>query len=179
MKITTQGVISIITGVSCLTIFTILLIHQKIGEPSYIILLSILSLFCIVVNVLPRVNILDFKNLKLSLRQIEEVKKEIFAKEQDLSKISYLFLKNNALNAIFSNIIGASREQISIRTNWNSLMTKQMIAALNISKNEKKELSEYAELLIGIDEANSNEDRMIEISKVYQIMKDEVEKSQI
>ena len=94
-----QGVISIVVALIGFITFTLLLLNSKIETTGYFLLLSLLSLVCVVIPVLSRLKELDVKNLKLTLEKIEQAKGEIYAKEESLKETSYILSEVIAANS--------------------------------------------------------------------------------
>ena len=70
-------IVSILVGVGSLALFTVLLVKGLIGAASYVLLLVPLALLCIALLGFPRLREIDFKNLKLNLDELKQVKSEI------------------------------------------------------------------------------------------------------
>ena len=72
-----QAIVSGILSIMCVTLFTILLVLGIISEIIYASLLGVFALVCIALLVLPRLQELDLKNLRLTLHEIRQVKAEV------------------------------------------------------------------------------------------------------
>jgi hypothetical protein len=70
-------IIAVILALVGTALFTILLVIGKLSEGSFVVLLGMLSLTCIVLPVLPRLRELDLRSLRLTLNEIKAVKAEI------------------------------------------------------------------------------------------------------
>ena len=100
-----EAIVSILTGIFGTTLFTWLLVHKELGPTSFVLLISILALVCLVIPVFNRLREFDLKNLKLTLDKIQEAKAEVFAKEEDLKQsallLAELIVANSAVTGIW------------------------------------------------------------------------------
>lgn len=101
-----EVIISISFGIAGTALFTWLLVSKELGAPSYVIMMSVLALVCLVIPVFQRLRELDLKNLKLTLDKIEEAKAEVFAKEEDLKESTLLLAELIAANSAVTGIWG-------------------------------------------------------------------------
>ena len=72
-----QSIVSGVLGIVCVSLFTTLLVLGRISETTYLVLLVSFALVCIVLLVLPRLQELDLKNLRLTLAEMKQVKEGI------------------------------------------------------------------------------------------------------
>lgn len=96
-----ESIAAIIIATIGLILFTILLICNYINQASYAFFIAILSLVCLVVNGFSRVREVDLKNPKIILDKMIEVKKDIYAKEDDLKKTAISLLDIIIFNSDF------------------------------------------------------------------------------
>lgn len=145
----TEVIISIIIGVLGVILFTGLLVAEKFGAPTYIILISILALVCLVIPVLQRLRELDLKNLKLTLHKIKEVKAEIFAKEEALKESTLLLSELITVNTALSGIWGDANST-KYRKELVSKKTKDLLHNLNVPESQIEEIFKYQKSLDNI-----------------------------
>ena len=81
---------AIIIAIIGVAFFTTLLILNEINQPTYCFLIALVALITIVIFGFHRLQELDLKNLRVTLREIKATQKEIFAKEEDLKKTALL-----------------------------------------------------------------------------------------
>ncbi len=77
-------IVSGLLGLVCLSLFTTLLMLEHISEVIYLTLLLASALVSIVILVLPRLQELDLKNLRMTLAEIRQVKSEVEEVKQDI-----------------------------------------------------------------------------------------------
>ncbi|MFC1478741.1 hypothetical protein ACFL57_04710, partial [Candidatus Margulisiibacteriota bacterium] len=102
-----------------IVLFTFLLIKKHIGQTSYCFLIAIVILMGLVLNGFDRLEVLDLKNLRMTLREIKETKKEIFAKTEDLKRTAYLMSQIMAYSNAAQGRLG-SKEGYKIQSEWYS-----------------------------------------------------------
>lgn len=141
-----EATISILIGIIGTTVFTGLVLADKIGPPTYVLLISILALVCLVIPVIQRLRELDIKNLKLTLDKIEEAKAEVFAKEEDLKEstllLAELIMANSAVTGIWGDEESNKYSKALIQKK-----TKDLLLNLNISKSKVDEIFKYQKAL--------------------------------
>ena len=98
--------IAIAVALICFVTFTWLLVSKNIESISYVALLSLLSIVCLVLPLQSRLRELDVKNLKLTLEKMENVKEEIYAKEESLQETAYLLADVIAANSAVAGMVG-------------------------------------------------------------------------
>jgi hypothetical protein len=106
--------------------FTSLLVLHYISEASYCFLVAATALFALVLHSLGRLQELDLKNLKLTLRQIAHAKQELFVREEQLKAV----LVPLAQMLMFSNVAEGrwgSPEGAKLRRQWYGLRLKAII----------------------------------------------------
>ena len=81
-------VIAFTIAVVGLILFTILLWMGKIGSTAYTVLISITCLAAIAVHCLPRLVELDLKNLRIILSEMRSIKKDVYAKKEEIRQAS-------------------------------------------------------------------------------------------
>jgi len=141
-----QSVISILIALIGFVTFTLLLLNGNVETVGYFSLLSLLSLVCIVVPVLGRLKEFDVKNLKLTLDRIEQVKGEIYAKEESLKQTSYilseLITTTSSLTGVWGDDNSSKYSKALIRNKIRKLGTN-----LKIPDSDIEELFKYERLL--------------------------------
>ena len=151
-----QGIASAIVGLIGFATFTYLLIAGYIQTAGYCSLLALLALVCIVIPVLGRLKEFDLKNLRLILNKIEEVKKEIYAKEEDLKETSLLLSELIAANTTVTGIWGDKETKeysdALIKTKIKSLGKK-----LNFDPDQIDSIFKYENALKRVHEASKEE----------------------
>lgn len=65
-------------------LFTTLLCFERLGQASYVVLMSALAVLAIVLYGFNRIREVDLKNLKVTLDKIEQVRDEVYAKAETL-----------------------------------------------------------------------------------------------
>jgi hypothetical protein len=82
-----QNVVAICLGFCGIVLFTHLLRSGSLGAPSYSALVMATLVGSIAIAKLDLLQVLDLKNLSVTLRQIEDAKKEIYAKSEAVTKL--------------------------------------------------------------------------------------------
>ncbi len=72
-----ESLSSCLLGFIGVSLFTILLVYEKISQVTYLALLIPLALVCVVILCLPRLQELDLKNLRIILHEIRQAKSEL------------------------------------------------------------------------------------------------------
>ena len=126
-----EVIISVVSAIICISLFTTLLFLTKIGPPIYLALLTLLAFVCIILPLYQRLRVLDLKNLKFELNKFETVKKEVFAKEEYLKKISALLSDIIAVNSALQGYMG-SEESHKIREEWTKIKLSELSNLINL-----------------------------------------------
>lgn len=141
-----EVIISILVGVTGTAIFTCLLVRKDLGASSYVIMMSVLALVCLVIPVFNRLRELDLKNLKLTLDKIEEAKAEVFAKEEDLKESTLLLAELIAANTAVTGIWG-DKDSSKYSKALIKKKTKDLLKNINVSDEKIKEVFKYQQVL--------------------------------
>ena len=152
----TQGIISILVGIISFITFTLLLISKYITGVIYLSLLSLLCFFCLVIPVIGRLKELDLKNLKLTLEKIEQTKKEIYAKEQELKEISLILSELIAAHSTLTSIRG-DEESEKLRKELINEKIKMLAKKLKFTNAQVDSIFKYERALKKISEAPCEE----------------------
>ena len=83
-----ESIAAAIIGILMVALLTTLLIKKRVNQPSYIILLSLTSLVCIVLHGFPRLKELDVKSLRLTLTEMKQVRTEVYVKAETVARLS-------------------------------------------------------------------------------------------
>lgn len=146
-----MNMISILTVLLGVTLFTVLLIGKYIGAPSYCFLIALCALVGCVLNGFDRLQELDIRNLRMTLREIKKTKEEIFAKQEDLKKTALLMAQIVALNNATQGRWGDSAGN-ELRRNWNDKKMKEVINSFDFSDSETQEIMKFSEKYKTLDE---------------------------
>ncbi len=137
-----QAISSAIVASLGIAIFTYLLVQEYIGQYIYSFLIALLALVCVAFLVLSRVHTIDFKKLKLTLDKIERAKKEIYAKEEDLIKVSLLASQLIAFNSAFEGRCHGS-ESYRLQNEWYYQKIKELLAEVKASPETTADVLKY------------------------------------
>ena len=85
-KMKIESIIATLIGVIGTILFTVLLEKGIINTLSYISLLGLTALVSLVLHGFKRITELDIKNLKVTLSQIKEAKRDLYAKAESVKK---------------------------------------------------------------------------------------------
>ena len=88
IRIKKMGLASAGVGIAGLFLFTGLLCLSLISEASYIILVSVTALLCVVLLTIPRLKELNLKDLTLKLQKLEAIEESIYAKSENLKTMT-------------------------------------------------------------------------------------------
>jgi hypothetical protein len=146
-----MNLISILTALLGVSLFTVLLIGKYIGAPSYCFLIALCVLVGLVLRGFDRLQELDIRNLRMTLREIKKTKEEIFAKQEDLKKTALLMAQIMDLNNTTQGRWGSS-EGNELRRNWNDKKLKEVIDSFNFSNAEIQEITKFSEKYKTLDE---------------------------
>jgi hypothetical protein len=143
--------VPLVIAVVAFAIFTALLWTKHIGEASYCFLAAATALLGLVLHGFGRLQELDLKNLRLVLREIEQTKKELFVREEQLKAIAIPLAQILALSGASEGRLG-NRETWSLKREWYRKKLQQLIEALQLSSAEAAETRKYTEKYAEIDQ---------------------------
>jgi len=138
-----------ISGIAFL-IFTGLLWLGRIGEASYCFLVAASALLGLVLHGFARLQELDLKNLRLVLREIDQTKKELFVREEQLKAIAIPLAQIIALTGASEGRMG-SKESWAIKREWYRQRIQALVNALQLSSADAAETQKYADKYAEID----------------------------
>ena len=127
-----------ISGIAFL-IFTGLLWLGRIGEASYCFLVAASALLGLVLHGFARLQELDLKNLRLVLREIDQTKKELFVREEQLKAIAIPLAQIIALTGASEGRMG-SKESWAIKREWYRQRIQALVNALQLSSQTQQKL---------------------------------------
>lgn len=156
-------------------VFTILLYVNKIGEASYAFLVAATALFGLVLHGFDRLKEIDLKNLRVVLRELQETKKELFVREENLKSIAIPLAQIVAFTGVSEGRLG-SKETWSAKRKWYKKKLEELISSLNFSEHEEKEANKFVEKYDAIDKLLADRDAMKTTDPDYQKSKEKVEK---
>lgn len=145
-----ESIAAIVTSIVGLILFTTLLVKGQIESGVYATLTALTAFAAIVLYGFRRIRKLDFKNLKLTLRRLEEVRKEIFAKEKDLKHASLELAKLIVFHGAFAHRIG-SDESYKLEADWRDMKIKQLLDAFDFTDTDRFEVHKYTAALEEFD----------------------------
>lgn len=131
----------LISGLAFLA-FTTLLWLGHIGEVSYCFLVALASLLGIALHGFGRIQELDFKNLRLVLREIEQTKRDLFVREEKLKAIAIPLAQVIALSGASEGDFG-NPEMKAIKRKWYQHKLEALTDALKLSSAEAEETQKY------------------------------------
>jgi len=123
-------------------LFTGLLITGRIGEVSYSFLVSVTALLGLVLHGFGRLQELDLRNLKLTLRELKQTRDEIFVREERLKAI----LIPLAQIIAFSGAVEGrwtEAEFLTLKREWYKKKLRLLIESLGFDSAESKEAQKY------------------------------------
>ena len=141
-----------------ITIFVLLLIcgiyflqTAKLKPASFTTFMGITLICGLAFYGFDRLKELDIKSLKLVLNKLEETKKEIFAKQEDLRKTALGMAEIMAFsNAAQGRLV--SEEDHEIATKWYEHKLSKLIKDFNFDDKEIKKIRKFADKYKEIDE---------------------------
>lgn len=137
-----QSTVALIVGAVALILFTGLLMSKHLGQMSYVSLLTATGLVCLVLHGFSRLRELDLKNLKVTLDKMERVKEEIFAKEEDLRRVSLLASQLIAFNSAFEGRMHDG-ESYRLQNEWYYQKIKELLDAVEASPETTADVLKY------------------------------------
>ena len=135
-----------------LAIFTVLLVCGYISEIFYAFLASGSALLGLVLHGFGRLQEIDFKNLRLVLRELKETKEELFVKQKQLQSLAVPLAQIIALSSAAEGRM-SSKEDFALRTKWYKKKIEELIEALGIESSEAAETRKYLAKYEEIDKA--------------------------
>jgi len=172
-----ESIFALFFSIAGTILFTLLLVNDIIGSISYITLLSILALVCLVLHGFSRIREFDLKNLRMTLSRIEKVKAEVYAKEKDLKNISISLARIIAFNNAFQGRWG-SEEGNKLKRNWYRLQTDSLLKTLVVDDEIKKDILKYDEFFQQInDHADIHEKEKMR-DELYKLIESDLQKSE-
>lgn len=149
-----ESIIALVLGILGATLFTALLALGLINELGYIFLLLALAIICLVLHGFSRLQELDLKNLKMTLSRIEQVREDIYAKEEDLRKASVTLSELIAFTAAFGRYWG-SEKSIKYTSLLTLQKTRKLLDELNVSAEDKAKVFRYPNALERMEQVGS------------------------
>jgi len=139
-------------AVSAITflVFTTLLLTGHIGEASYCFLAAATALLGLVLHGFGRLEELDLRNLRLVLRELQDTKKELYVREEQLKKIALPLAEIIALT-------GSSEGRMNSESTWKAkrVWYKAKVAALanalDLSAEARRQADRYTQMYDKID----------------------------
>ena len=128
-------VFAVIIAVVATSLFTVLLWQQLIAGGYYVVLMTITALVTLVIYGFTRLKELDLKNLKLTLEKAEEVKREIYAKENDLKKAATVFARLILFVSNWRGVIG-SEKSLELTERWTQQRVDELLDSFEIPQKE-------------------------------------------
>jgi len=156
-------------------IFTILLYFSKIGEASYSFLVAATALFGLVLHGFDRLKEIDLKNLRVVLMELQETKKEIFVREENLKSMAIPLAQMVAFTGVSEGRIG-SKESFSANRKWYKKKLEELISSLNFSEKEKKEANKFIIKYEAIDKLLAERSALQTTDPDYKETKEKLEK---
>ncbi len=128
-----------------------LLLGKNIGAPTYCFLFALVALVSLVLHGFDRLQELDLKNLKMTLREMQKTKEEIFAKQEDLKMTALLMAQIMDLNNANQGRWG-SAEGAVLRRNWNDKKMRELIKRFECNSTEIAEMTKFSNKYKELDE---------------------------
>jgi hypothetical protein len=142
--------ISLLISSAAFITFTALLYLGKLGEATYAFLVAVTALFGLVLHGFGRLQELDLKNLRLVLRELQETKREIFVREEELKAVSVPLVQILAYQSAASGR-WSDHESTSLSRAWYKKKIEGLIAALDVEDSQAVELRKFIEKYEEID----------------------------
>lgn len=131
-------------------VFTALLLLGNLGEASYAFLIAATALFGLVLHGFDRLKELDLKNLRVTLRELQETKKELFVREEKLKSVAIPLAQIVAFTGASEGRMG-DKEIFSAKRKWYKRKLEDLISALDFNSEEEKEAKKFVEKYEEID----------------------------
>jgi hypothetical protein len=119
--------------------FTTLLVLGYIGQTAYSFLAVSAALVGIVLHGFGRLNEIDFKNLKLTLRELREAKEELSVKQEQLNILAIPLVQLIALSSIGEGRL-LNKESIHLRRKWYKKKIQELVDAFGIGSNAAEDI---------------------------------------
>lgn len=157
-------------------LFTELLTSGSITELTYVVLLGLLAIVCLFLFGFERIRELDIKNLKLTLDQIQAVKKEVYAKERDLKEYSLHLATIIAVASLTQSRLD-NEEGYALKSKWFRLQTHNLLDKLDVSKNERQHIIQFEDFYRQIDREGIKKEEKERLSNaISELMKNDIRK---
>jgi len=140
----TESLVAAIGGLLTIVLITALLVYNRISELSFVTPLCATALVCLVIHGFSRLRVLDLKNLKLTLDHIEQVRDDIYAREQDLKNASLALSELILFKDVVGNRLGDDRFHKNSEK-WTIKKAQELKVALLASDAERNHVFRYAQ----------------------------------
>lgn len=139
----------LLISISAFALFTTLLVLGYIGQAAYSFLVVSVALVGIVLHGFGRLKEVDFKNLKLTLRELKEAKEELSVKQEHLKTLAIPLVQLIALSSVVEGR-PSNRESIHLRRKWYKKKIQELVDAFGIgsraAEDIQKILTKYEEI---------------------------------
>lgn len=155
--------------------FTALLYIGKIGEVSYAFLVAATALFGLVLHGFDRLKVIDLKNLRVVLRELQQTKKELFVREEKLKSMAIPLAQIIAFTGVSEGRMD-SKESFSAKRKWYKKKLEELISSLDFSKDEEKEANKFVKKYEAIDKLLAERSVLQTTDSDYKEIKEKLEK---
>jgi len=146
---------SLVISTIAFIVFTVFLYFNKIGEASYAFLVAATALFGLVLHGFDRLKEIDFKNLRVVLRELKDTKKELFVREEKLKSMVIPLAQIVAFTGVSEGRMG-STETWSAKRKWYKRKLEELISSLSFSEAEEKEANKFVKKYETLDAILAN-----------------------
>jgi Sec-independent protein translocase protein TatA len=149
---TSEGRIALAVSALAAAGFTYLLRTGDIGEAAYCFLIAGTAVVGIVLFGFGRLQELDLKSLRVTLREVKEANQELYVEREKLKAIATPLAQIVALVAASEGRL-SSAETFKVRRAWFRQKTYQLLDQLDLPEDERAEAAKYVEKYREIDSA--------------------------
>lgn len=155
--------------------FTTLLYIGKIGEVSYAFLVPATALFGLVLHGFDRLKEIDLKNLRVVLRELQQTKKELFVREENLKSMAIPLAQMVAFTGASEGRMG-SKESFSAKRKWYKKKLEELISSLDFSEDEENEANKFVKKYEEIDKLLAERSALQTTDSDYKETEEKIEK---
>jgi len=117
-------------------LFTSLLLAGRINQWGYLFLIALVALVSVVVHGFGRLRELDLKNLRMTLDRMEQVRADVYAKEDDLRKASVVLTRLAIFITTYMNRCG-NEHSAQFIPSWVCEQSEELLKALGVSEDDR------------------------------------------
>jgi hypothetical protein len=131
-------------------LFRQMLRENQLTPATFISAFAILCSVSLAIYGFPRLKEFELLKGRFTLERMETIRKEIYAKEEDLKRLSLLLTDSILMSSVWLGRVG-SEETNRLKTQWFSQQAQQIISVIQSSKSDREHLLRFVRLFQKMD----------------------------